>query len=88
MQQISFLTVNDVKEAVLAALTEHESKKPQQNTNPEQYIYGLQGLADFLNVGVTTAWKIRKSGKIPSYQAGKKLFFKKSEVEKSTINFR
>lgn len=78
MQQISFLTREDVKAAVLEALSE---TKPQQSTNePEQYIYGLKALAAFLGVGITTAWQLKKSGRLPYYQIGKKVFFKQSEV--------
>ncbi len=82
MQPISFLTKEDVKAAVLEALS--ESKPQQQNKEPENIIHGLQGLADFLGVGITTAWSLKKAGKIPYYQAGKKLFFKQSEVLAAT----
>jgi excisionase family DNA binding protein len=81
MQQISLLTKEDVKAAVREALSETQ---PQQPTNQDTIIYGLQGLADYLGVGVTTAWKLKKSGAIPFYQAGKKVFFKESEVLTAT----
>ncbi|PKP29872.1 MAG: hypothetical protein CVT99_15475 [Bacteroidetes bacterium HGW-Bacteroidetes-16] len=82
MQPISFLTKEDIKAAVLEALS--ESKPQQQSKEPEIIIHGLQGLADFLGVGITTAWSLKKAGKIPFYQAGKKLFFKMSEVLAAT----
>jgi hypothetical protein len=82
MQPISFMTKEDVKAAVLEALSEIQ---PQQSTPKEsKIIYGLQGLADFLGVGITTAWSLKKSGKIPYYQAGKKLFFKETEILAAT----
>jgi len=82
MQQISFLTREDIKSAVLEALSE-ATPQPQKH-QPERYIYGLRELALFLGVGVTTAWHLKKSGKIPYYQTGKKLFFKESEVLAAT----
>ena len=80
-QTISFLTREDVKTALLEALSEHEAAKPPKTTEPEQYIYGLEALSKHLGIGITTAWKLKKSGKLPYYQAGKKLYFKKSEIE-------
>lgn len=82
MQQFSFLTREDIKSAVLEALSE---TRPHQPTNqPEKYIYGLRGLADFLGVGVTTAWNLKNSGKLKYYTTGKKLFFKQSDVLEAT----
>jgi len=80
-QTISFLTFDDVKRAVSEVLTEHQAKTPPKTTEPEAYIYGLEALSKHLGIGVTTAWKLKKSGKLPFYQSGKKLFFKKSEIE-------
>lgn len=82
MQPISFITKEDVKAAVLEALSEIQPQ--QQPTKPDTIIHGLQGLANYLGVGITTAWNLKKSGKIPYYQAGKKIFFKESEVLKAT----
>lgn len=80
-QTISFLTKEDVKLAVLEALSEHQPQTPPKTTEPEAYIYGLEALSKHLGIGVTTAWKLKKTGKLPFYQAGKKLYFKKSEVD-------
>lgn len=82
MQPISFMTKEDVKAAVLEALSEHEPQK--QTPKEDKTIYGLQGLADFLGVGITTAWSLKKSGKIPYHQAGKKIFFLESQVLAAT----
>lgn len=73
------MTREDVKQIVLEALSETRPKP----TEPETYIYGLDGLAAHLGISITSAWRLRKSGKLPFYQAGKKLFFKKSEIENS-----
>lgn len=56
---------------------------PQQPTivpDPEPYAYGVNGLAEFLNVSTVTAQKIKNSGKIPFSQAGRTIIFIKSEV--------
>lgn len=80
--QLSVLSREDVKEAVLEALSESGHNKP--TTKQERYIHGLQGLAAFLGVGITTAWKLKKSGLLPYYQTGKKIFFKESEILAAT----
>jgi predicted DNA-binding transcriptional regulator AlpA len=85
MQQFTFLTRDDVKTAVLEALSESQFLKTSA-PEPEVYIYGLQNLAKFLGIGVTTAWSLKKQGRLPYYQAGKKLYFKKSEIEAVTAN--
>ncbi len=74
------MTKEDVRTAVLEALTQIQATQPAA-TEPETYVYGLNELAAFLGVGVTTAWRIAK--KLPKYQTGKKYFFKKSEVLKA-----
>ena len=74
---LTVMTREDVKQIVLEALSETRPKP----TEPEQYIHGLEGLASHLGISITSAWRLRKSGKLPFYQAGKKLFFKKSEIE-------
>ncbi len=82
MQQFTFITKEDVKAAVLEALSETQ---PQTVTPANDLIIrGLGGLASYLGVGITTAWKIKNSGTIPYYQSGKKIFFKESEVLRAT----
>ncbi|NCC74182.1 MAG: DNA-binding protein [Sphingobacteriia bacterium] len=76
MTAISLLTKEDVKAAVLEALDEHSAV--QTAPTEEQYLHGLKELAEFCNLGMTTAWRISKV--IPSYRTGRKLFFKKSDV--------
>lgn len=84
MQTISFITKEDVKAAVLEALSEIQPQQ-QTTTKEDKIIYGLQGLADYLGVGITTAWSLKKSGRLPFYQAGKKVFFKESQILAATI---
>lgn len=75
------LTIDDLKNAIREVLS--EQKQPPA-TEPEQYVYGLKGLADFLGVGETTAWTLKNSGRLPYYRSGKKFFFKKSEILQAT----
>lgn len=86
MQQINFLSFDDVKRAVSEVLSENEQFTNNSKPEPEVYIHGLQGLADFLGIGVTTSWKLVKKGKLPYYRAGKKYYFKRSEIEAVTSN--
>jgi hypothetical protein len=80
MQQITLLTIEDIRQAVKDELKEHY---PQPTSaEPETYIHGLKGLAEFLNVGITKAWQLSK--KLPRHGTGKKLFFLKSEVLAAT----
>jgi hypothetical protein len=79
--QATITTTAELKNIIFEALEEFEATKtPPPPPEPEAYIHGLQGLADFLGTGVTAAWHLKKSGKVPFYQTGRKLFFKKSEV--------
>ena len=84
---VQLITKSDVKEAVLEVLSEL-NLTGHSATSTNKTIYGLQGLADFLGVGVTTAWNLKKSGKIPYYQAGKKVFFKENDVLEATLKSR
>jgi hypothetical protein len=79
MQQLTIIDKNDLKQAFREVLQERqEQTTTTAPPEPEQYIHGLEELAKFLQVGLTTAWKLSK--KIPCYRSGKKMFFKKNEV--------
>lgn len=73
------MTREDIRQIVMEAISETKPKP----TEPEQYIHGYEGLAAHLGISITSAWRLRKSGKLPFYRAGKKLFFKASEIEKT-----
>jgi hypothetical protein len=60
-----------------------EISQPQQQAttiDPEPYIYGINGLAIFLQVSTVTAQKIKNSGKIPFSQAERTIIFNKADV--------
>ncbi|HAK00375.1 MAG TPA: hypothetical protein DCM62_10145 [Bacteroidales bacterium] len=83
-QFFSLLNKEDIKAAVIEALAETKST-PKTTSEGSKTIYGLKGLATYLGIGVVTAWKLKKSGKIPYYQSGKKFFFKEDEILKATL---
>jgi hypothetical protein len=80
-QSISVISKEELKQAVREVLDESTQKAAAPQ--PEQYLHGLKQLADFIGVSEVSAWRLKKSGKIPFYQAGKKLFFKQSDVLQS-----
>lgn len=52
---------------------EHEKKQEQS-----KFIYGLQGLCEFLDISMKTACSLTKN--LPHYRAGRKIFFKEDEI--------
>ncbi len=58
----------------------------QQASDPEPYIYGINGLAKFLQVSMPTAQKIKNSGKIPFSQAERTIIFNKADVLKALLS--
>ncbi len=49
-------------------------------TGNDRKIYGIKGLAEFLQCSEPTAVKAGKSGKFKRYQEGRKIFFYESEI--------
>ncbi len=84
-----YLTVSQLRELISSEISKNI---PQGETpNPvdgEAHIYGLNGLADFLGCSIPTAARIKKSGKVPFLQFGRKMIFNKAEVTKSLSNYR
>ncbi len=64
------------------------NSQPQQptTTDPEPYIYGINGLAKCLQVSTVTAQKIKNSNKIPFSQAERTIIFNKSDVLNALSN--
>lgn len=75
MNEIKFLTTEDVKIALREVLAEQTPPHPSEQ---DGFLYGLNELAKFAHVGTTTAWRIAKT--LPSYKTGRKIFFRKSDV--------
>lgn len=59
-----------------------QAYQEQRQLEEDGYLYSLRELADFLGCSVTTAQKIKNSGKIPYQQFGRKVIFRKSDVFK------
>ena len=49
----------------------------------KKFLYSMQELADLLGCSHVTAQKIKNSGKIPYFQAGKKVIFDVEKVMKA-----
>lgn len=84
-QQITILSKEDIRQAVREVLQEQQAQTTTTPPEPE-YLHGLEELAKFLQVGITTAWRLSK--KLPMYRTGKKMFFKKNEVLAALNNRR
>jgi len=54
--------------------------------DPEPFIYGIKGLAKFLQVSTPTAQKIKNSGRIPFSQAERTIIFRKADVLEALSN--
>lgn len=52
----------------------------ERDTSP--YINGIDGLAKYLNIGTTLAQELKNEKAIASYQRGRTVWFKKSEVDR------
>ena len=39
------------------------NEKNEKKNSQEHLVYGLKGIADFLHQSITTAWRLKKSGK-------------------------
>ena len=78
MRTIEIITLEDVKNAIREVLA--EQKLTTDEVKNDDIICGLKSLSEY-GIGVTTAWKLVKSGKLPHYRSGKKIFFKRSEIE-------
>ena len=68
------LTKLDIKNAVREVMKEDRKKT--------MLLTGLQELADFLHISYSTAWRIKKSGKIndATYQIGRTIFFNADKI--------
>lgn len=91
MSNVTFENLPAIVENLAEKINELVLKiESQENRQPEteqsQFIYGIKGLAQFLNVSPPTAQKIKASGKIPYSQSERTIIFKKSDVLKALEN--
>jgi len=80
----NFFILIKSKEAFFDLLNEWEASKPEiqkKEVKESEEIYFSQGeAARFLRMSIPTIICWKKNGKIPYYQHGRKVLFKKSEV--------
>lgn len=48
--------------SIYAAPSVHADGKSEEKNSPK-LVYGLKGIAEFLHQSITTAWRLKKSGK-------------------------
>lgn len=82
------VTVGDLLEKIKETVrAEISIKKPEtvQENKEDEYVYGIEGLANFLHCSKSKAQKLSNSGKIDSaiFRFGRKIMFNKKEVIKS-----
>jgi excisionase family DNA binding protein len=77
--KVSEMTISQLKVVMLGLLNEHSESGGKAN-NEGDYIYGLDGLAEFLGCSKNTAAKLKNSGSVEFFQVGKKFLFSKKEV--------
>jgi len=70
----------------IETLVEARNNEAPQLIESEPYIYGINGLAEFLKVSLPTAQKIKNSGKVPFSQMERTIIFKKVEVLEALSN--
>lgn len=84
MEQVllSPITLNELSKVIEDSVRGAMIRLTPDPEKPERRIYGIQGLAEFINCSEPTAVKIARSKKFPRYQDGRKIFFLESEVLK------
>lgn len=84
MEQVLFspVTLNELSRIIDDSVRGAIMRLTPAPEKPDNKIYGIKGLAEFINCSEPTAVKIARSKKFPRYQDGRKIFFLESEVLK------
>ena len=75
-------------EVIITELTNRLSKiineklEQMQQAESSPYINGIDGLAEYLGVGLTLAQELKNKKEIAYSQRGRQIWFKKSDIEK------
>lgn len=69
-----------IDEKVNAAIVRFQNATKSKPQSPPTFIYGIKGLAAFLNVSMVTAQKYKNEKLFPCIQRGRKIIFKSDEV--------
>jgi len=93
MEKLIFnLTVLELENLIKKCISSELSKQTPQETlskitsDPQPFIYGINGLAEFLQVSSPTAQKIKNSGRIPFSQAERTIIFRKADILEALSN--
>jgi hypothetical protein len=75
------LTVAEFKSLIREAQAQ-ETKSERPVETQDEYVYGISGLAEFLNCSKTTAQKLKSSGRIDKAitQVGRQIIINKKQV--------
>lgn len=83
MSQTTFNSYNpkELKSLIKQALIEiNEESNQRGSNNDEEVFFDQRQAAKFLKISLPTIIKWKKTGKIPYYQEGRTVLFKKSEL--------
>jgi len=69
-----------IDERCNAAIVRFQNATKSKPQSPPTFIYGIKGLAAFLNVSMVTAQKYKNEKLFPYIQRGRKIIFKPDEV--------
>ncbi len=75
-------------EVIITELTSRLSKiineklEQMQRAESSPYINGIDGLAEYLGVGLTLAQELKNKKEIAYSQRGRQIWFKKNDIEK------
>ncbi len=75
-------------EAIITELTDklsriiNERMEQLQQAESSPYINGIDGLAEYLGIGLTLAQELKNKKEIAYSQRGRQIWFKKSDIEK------
>lgn len=72
--------ISTITAQVVDALSKQMEKMKEHGDSP--YVQGIDGLADYLNIGKTIAQELKNSGEIPYSQRGRLIWFRKTDIEK------
>ena len=78
---ITSFTSKEIKNLIKQALIEiKEESVNNRSTHGDETFFDQRQAAKFLNISLPTIIKWKKTGKIPYYQEGRTVLFKKSEL--------
>lgn len=84
MIQMSIAELRSFVENIVKDVLDNKSKYLQ----PEKPIKGMQELATFLGVSISTAMKLKKSGIIPFFQSCRLVLFDPAKVREAMANYK